>query len=113
MAACPRCPWEAGVGVDASYLNQQTRTNLAASDNSNRAGERRQFSFLVNCSPGSTIRTRVSQRNHDADTVKPFLTRCGRAASPSTSSRRTPGPIPSVFVMRKAPVNLGKADVDQ
>ncbi|MEA2918674.1 MAG: hypothetical protein QOJ15_10755 [Bradyrhizobium sp.] len=80
------------MGVDASNRNQQTRTNLAASDNSNRAGERRQFSFLVNCSPPSTIRTRCSQRNHDTDTVKPFLTRCGRGASPGSIAKPGAGP---------------------
>src|ERR1044072_6185606 len=51
MAACPRCPLEAGVDVDASSRTQQTRTNLAASDNSNRAAERQHCSFLVNSTP--------------------------------------------------------------
>src|SRR5258708_4698277 len=99
MAACPRCPWEAGVGVDASNRNQQTRTNRAASDNSNRAGERRQFSFLENCSLGSTIRTRCPQRNHDADTVKPFLTRCGRGASPAIAKFVMAGLAPAIHVL--------------
>src|ERR1700733_1984431 len=88
MSSYSRWPLEPGGHVDASNQIQQTRTNQAASDNSNRARERQHCGFPTN---RFTIPLPSRRRNAPAASGLCILAGCVPEASLGMDGAPPPG----------------------
>src|SRR3984893_19503333 len=87
MSSCPQGPLESGGHVDASNQDYQMRTDRAAWNDSNRAGERQQYVFGTNLIYYSFT---MSSAQCESRSPPRILTESVREASPAAGpdSRR-------------------------